>query len=177
MKMKGDPDVVRCFAVTLKTPGILKMNDFVPEPEGMTDTNTLLDWRRIHWGTKWDICDSQDECPSENWDKLSFYFKTAWSPPQPFVAQISKLYPELEFSLSYYEPMMQFAGFMKYRNGYNKEDIHISWENNNEYKNKYNSASEEHTMAWDHPDAFDEDTDEEESNYESEAESTSTEAD
>lgn len=57
------------------------------------------DWRRRHWGTKWNA--SEVQCYDDNITsgKLSYYFDTAWSSPLPVIAQLSYNYPDLMITL------------------------------------------------------------------------------
>jgi len=52
------------------------------------------DFAVSEWGTKWNI----DINCSEFFENTASFW-TAWDPPIPFVQKVSKLYPELEFSL------------------------------------------------------------------------------
>ena len=67
------------------------------------------DWNVRNWGTKWDVSVSDDEqWPEtelvEDWsDRLIYSFNTAWSPPLQAIEELSKQYPNVEFTLSYEE--------------------------------------------------------------------------
>lgn len=71
------------------------------------------------WGTKWDASDviaSFDE-------SLTYTFRTAWSPPEPWFLAIVEKYPLLRFTLEYNEPMMDFEGILEGENGEITENI------------------------------------------------------
>lgn len=54
------------------------------------------DWCCINWGTKWGFCDcSVDE---EEDDFLSYGFETAWSPITPVIFEMSRQFPNVEFT-------------------------------------------------------------------------------
>ena len=73
-------------------------------------------WCIKNWGTKWDIdSDAIDIIEEEN--KISYCFETAWSPCVPFVIAVSKKFPDLNFSLSYCEMGIGFAGQIVLING------------------------------------------------------------
>lgn len=75
--------------------------------------NSWYNWNVRNWGTKWDVAVSEDnkypdtymEGPTPNGENLVVYynFNTAWSPPFPAMAELSKQYPSLLFTLSYEE--------------------------------------------------------------------------
>lgn len=60
------------------------------------------------WGTKWDLYPTLPTVDLD--DELFFDFETAWSPPIEWLLSVSRIFPELEFRLAYFEPGMQFAG-------------------------------------------------------------------
>jgi hypothetical protein len=67
------------------------------------------DWRRKHWGTKWDASDVQSDFgPMPNSNSLgetaSFTFTTAWSPPEPIYHALCKLFPNLDIKWHWGEP-------------------------------------------------------------------------
>tara|TARA_R100000951_G_scaffold40315_1_gene34168 strand:- start:2340 stop:2609 length:270 start_codon:yes stop_codon:yes gene_type:complete len=72
-----------------------------------------MDWRRTHWGTKWDICDVEITEPfnmSDDETKGKFAFKcwTAWSPPVPVWDRLTKL--GFDISASYVDEGGMFKG-------------------------------------------------------------------
>jgi hypothetical protein len=73
------------------------------------------DWCISHWGTKWGDYDLRLSWHSP--DETLLTFCTAWSPPEPGIALISKKFPTLTFSLSYYEAGMGFSGNTSYKDG------------------------------------------------------------
>ena len=71
-------------------------------------------WRRKHWGTKWNAHDTILNDPSE----ANVYFHTAWSAPIPFLDALSKKYPELTFDFEFAdEDMGSNTGKMTVKNG------------------------------------------------------------
>ena len=70
------------------------------------------DWNVRNWGTKWDVAVSEEDRNPDTYyeeadngdNKVIYYnFNTAWSPPHPAIAELSKQYPDLLFTLSYEE--------------------------------------------------------------------------
>jgi hypothetical protein len=49
--------------------------------------------------------------------RIVYHFKTEWKPPTPVILQLSKLYPNNEISLEYYQMGMRFCGSMRVKNG------------------------------------------------------------
>lgn len=104
----------------------------MPIPEA--EENNWYEWSVENWGTKWDA-----EIYSE-WDcELGIYqisFNTAWCPPIEYIENVSKLYPNLTFSLYYVEHGEQFCGEVVAHNGL----INI---NETDYENVYGVFCEE----------------------------------
>ena len=71
-------------------------------------------WQTDHWGTKWDVSDVYID-RDERWWRADF--DTAWSPPVYFLEKVSKDFPNLVFSMTYYEGGMGFAGKVEFRGG------------------------------------------------------------
>ena len=72
------------------------------------------DWRRKHWGTKWNAHDTIVNDPSE----ANVYFHTAWSAPIPVLDTLSKQYPELTFDFEFADEDIGYnTGKMTVRNG------------------------------------------------------------
>lgn len=80
-----------------------------------TGCHSWYDWSCANWGTKWNahnakVVEQSDECAMIN-------FFTAWSPPLPVVKALSEKYPELSFTLKYFEGGMGFNGIYVCENG------------------------------------------------------------
>ncbi len=96
---------------------------FIPTPKELVDTvadgskhpenvakygaDNWYDWNVANWGTKWDV-DSETKEQSDT--VAAFAFDSAWAPPTKAIAAISKLYPDLKFTLEYFEGGMMFCG-------------------------------------------------------------------
>ena len=111
--------------------------------------NSWYNWNVRNWGTKWDVAvssgeefpDTYVEGPTPNGENLVAYynFNTAWSPPMPAIAELSKQYPSLLFTLSY-EEEQGWGGECEFLRG---EMISIS-----EYENKCRDCDAENTMEY-----------------------------
>lgn len=78
------------------------------------------DWQVANWGTKWDV-----DAEVDDQDSLIFInFDSAWSPPCAAIGKLGKLFPDLEFTLTYQEGGMCFAGRLDV-NGDDVEDFCI----------------------------------------------------
>ena len=55
---------------------------------------TWYKWRIRNWGTKWNAYGYKDDV---QFDGHSLRFLTAWAPPQPVIAKLSEMYPNLDF--------------------------------------------------------------------------------
>ena len=74
----------------------------VPCPE-----NSDNDWRTDNWGTKWEAIDVDIRKTPEI---VEYTFATAWSPPLQWMRSVSNKYPEIKFTIEYYECGMDFCG-------------------------------------------------------------------
>lgn len=77
-------------------------------------------WAIENWGTKWNawealVTDISDDC-------IKYTFSTAWSPPLAVVAALAERFPNLKFSLKYYECGAGYKGYAKYKKGVIVED-------------------------------------------------------
>lgn len=71
------------------------------------------EWCCGNWGTKWNAI---EPILKINKTSIKYYFETAWSPPYPIIAQLSRMYPKLTFTLKYYESGMAFKGILSVKN-------------------------------------------------------------
>tara|TARA_R100000008_G_scaffold40816_1_gene23452 strand:- start:6622 stop:7230 length:609 start_codon:yes stop_codon:yes gene_type:complete len=110
---------------------VLDFSVSVPYPKDSAqrlDKEGWYDWNVRNWGTKWGAYDLQPEtfpevlqAVKENKEKdvgsASYSFSTAWAPPIEWMGTASLSYPELTFTLGYFEPGMDFAGVVSIQNG------------------------------------------------------------
>lgn len=57
--------------------------------------NNWYEFNSREWGTKWDA--SEEELRNENATELSYYFQTAWAPPEPVFQAMAEQHPKLTF--------------------------------------------------------------------------------
>jgi hypothetical protein len=55
------------------------------------------EWNLENWGTKWDAADP--EITDESEGRVTYSFRTAWSPPTPIFEEIVRQYPGLYFDI------------------------------------------------------------------------------
>jgi len=73
------------------------------------------DWATVNWGTKW--ADYKTKVDLYEEDMVIIFFTSAWNPPEIAIAAISKMFPNLSFTVAYQEPGMCFEGYAEYENG------------------------------------------------------------
>lgn len=90
----------------------LDFNFVAPLPEDQKEN--WYDWRCQNWGTKWtgDVYHVDMDT-----DTLTINFNTAWSPPEAWIEQASRHYPDLHFYMLYEEPGFNYAGYFQAENG------------------------------------------------------------
>ncbi len=72
------------------------------------------EWCCDNWGTKWGIYNAN--LVRQGKTSLFYRFETAWSVCRPVISAMSRRFPELEFTLKYYERGMGFKGIYKIKN-------------------------------------------------------------
>jgi hypothetical protein len=85
---------------------IKPMPDF-PDDDKASEYPPSLKWASEHWGTKWNACHFQ--VTRDEPDRYHCVFDTAWSPPVGIWKKLGEMFPALDFVLSGYEPLMDFA--------------------------------------------------------------------
>lgn len=74
--------------------------------------NNWYDWACKNWGTKWNSMDVEVYN-----DKI--YFLTAWTPCEPVIAALARMFPSMRFTYSFYECGTRLCGKRIYENGKN----------------------------------------------------------
>jgi hypothetical protein len=100
------------------------------------------DWCVDKWGTKWGDCDTELHNDASD-GHLDMTFQSAWSPPVDGIIEISKMFPDLVFMMSWAEEGMDFYGGCAIKNGAHKlsegeitalpEYKEIDWESESAY--------------------------------------------
>lgn len=112
-----------------REPPVLDFNAFIPYPTHFTELDTLAEverkkgnftakdgfnqggyeWCIKHWGTKWNV-----DCVRRG---NVLHFDTAWSPPLPVIVVMAQQFPDLTFTLRYYEGGQGFQGKVVWHGG------------------------------------------------------------
>jgi len=85
------------------------LDEFIPVPLEMLETEAWYGFRLSNWGTKWDVGLDQGAIFRDKEHELGFTFCSAWSPPTAAYEKLSDLGFEIE--ATYYEPGMMFCGY------------------------------------------------------------------
>lgn len=91
---------------------------------GFGFNNGGYDWCVNNWGTKWNFSEvyvreeygDDDESDDPEYG-IIYEFETAWAPPIPVIKKMSEDFPDLRFSIKYYEAGMAFQGHNIFRAG------------------------------------------------------------
>ena len=128
----------------------LSFEKLVPTPPEMLESNDIkngkmpdwYNWRVENWGTKWDAYDFPNDWVSvmpkdaPNWLHLNWSmgevpnvlgFYTAWSPPTPWLVNVSEKY-DLEFMLEYADEGGGFVGYCIVSNGHVTKEVDFPWD-------------------------------------------------
>lgn len=117
---------------------MLCTDNFIPMPNELRNTKSpsdtpnkelitkygfdnWYDWAIKNWGTKWGIYNSR--LYRETDVSLMYNFQSAWSPPEPVVMKMAKMYPNLIFRLMYYEQGAGYRGELVLKNGAVTKDV------------------------------------------------------
>ena len=68
------------------------------------------DWANLHWGTKWEVSDVMLNRRDDT--EATYYFDTAWCPPEGIYHALVKRFPDVNISWFYNEEGMQIAGYL-----------------------------------------------------------------
>lgn len=102
------------------------------------------------WGTKWNAYDASIGIVDNPQNEFLIYFSTAWSPPITAIISGSKLFPNLDFVLLYFEGGMGLGGIIHIKNG--MEIYEIFHQGDEAAKGFYNLISSDPTLeqidAW-----------------------------
>jgi len=77
------------------------------------------DFNIRNWGTKWGAYDQvmTDEITPAGARLVTINFETAWSPPEPIILKIIRMFPKVLIRLEYFEGGMGYQGHIEGENG------------------------------------------------------------
>ena len=140
IKIKSDnPQEYGYIKETLKDNGPDKVTDFsfnkvITRPADKEED--WYNWNISNWGTKWD---ASDVAFFERDNLLIYEFSTAWSPPEPVIVKLSKLFPNCDIE-HIYEEEQGWGGELEFVNGM------ITAES--DYENKCRDCDSDNTMEY-----------------------------
>jgi hypothetical protein len=100
-------------------------------------------WRNHNWGTKWDL--APDDV-NETWGGTyaSFFFLTAWSPPEGIHKAIVRKFPNIKIGWHYSESGMGFSGNLETGEHFDYADeTEESWQDYDEEEAKQFEVKQE----------------------------------
>jgi hypothetical protein len=114
VRVTGEFDELKRFIGFVKDDKLMfSFQKITPMDEKLLDSEEWYEWRKEHWGTKWEIGDINFE-DSSSQGEIEYNFLTAWAPPVPIFNKLRDEFPELDISWQYDEPGMGFAGNLAY---------------------------------------------------------------
>ena len=84
-----------------------------PRPE--EEEENWYNWSIENWGTKWDV--SECEIYEQSNEEVQYNFDTAWGPPNEWLVETAKIYPDLKFVITYEECGCNFWGTKVFEEG------------------------------------------------------------
>ena len=143
LTITGNDKQVKAFkkkAFTAKQKNALDFCNFfsASEPE-----KNNLDWQRDHFGCKWGA--NNPGITLDEPEKVEYFFDSAWGPPVEFIVHVSKMYPDLKFSLFYHEPGMCFIGDFVVKNNQVLEDTCYEGD---AYRHRFREVDPEGYQEW-----------------------------
>jgi hypothetical protein len=144
LSISGDPAIIDSLLERYKGEVPLDANKIIPYPKHFAEADRLwseaheqnkngklpwdevvkikdgynnggYEWCVMNWGTKWGMYDFTDLIRKPRSVFLSF--QSAWSPPYPLIKKMSEHFPDLTFTMKYFESGMQFKGTYKVKAG------------------------------------------------------------
>lgn len=117
LTVKGpDHDVSNFWDSCLGDDGEHHLNNLIPMPQEIKDSEDWWNWANENWGTKWG---AYGEYVNNNEPGLlEIGYDTAWSPLSvEFWEKVAKRFPNLTFIVVYHEEGLDFAGGHRVRDG------------------------------------------------------------
>ncbi len=89
------------------------LHALVPVPEYILEKgygDAGYDWQINNWGTKWDIYHQKVSVFWHEEEIVEYRFMTAWGPPADWLRKVARMFPDLEFRNSFFEPGTMIRG-------------------------------------------------------------------
>ena len=90
------------------------------QPENRAHPDWWYNWNVANWGTKWnanEVWHDRTDNGQVEQGRTAYSFDTAWSPAEPVVLALSKMFPTLHITHRYCEGGMGYAGEVMYFDG------------------------------------------------------------
>lgn len=93
-----------------------EINNLIPMPDDVGNSDNWYSWAIENWGSKWGAYREYVVCDGD--DRLEINYETAWCPLSvEFWEKVAWKFPKLTFVIVYYEIGMDFAGGHRVRAG------------------------------------------------------------
>jgi len=103
------------------------------------------EWRLANWSTKWNLGKETNLDVSPDGELATFSFDTAWSSPRGIINALGLKFPKLNFTLTYCESGMCFAGVYEVKG----KKINDEYYEASKQKNAYDRIAEEFGLVFD----------------------------
>ena len=113
---EDDPGAVLDFERVIPSPPFLFGESLSTADQARHPNRNWYDWNRARWGTKWNGYRGSLESVAGG-SEVVIRFQTAWSVPEPVLAELSFLFPELTFKAEFIDEGWNFAGVQHYQQG------------------------------------------------------------
>ena len=140
LRIQGNKESLEKFLLACRWKGAKGRSQsfsFLPFSPKERQEEWSYDWCGANWGTKGDA-DTHSICVSKDWTAMYIGFDTAWSPPIPMLDVWEERFPDLTFTLRYYEGGMWFMG----ENG-NEVELPEIPDDNEEHEEAYDEYVED----------------------------------
>lgn len=116
-----------------------------------TGYDNWYDWASDNWGTKWDVEVLATGVDHGATSTVTLWGDSAWSPPISLLANLSEKYPQLTFSVSYFEPGMDYIGAAVFQDGRMAESEasfseHLPWDAYSQSEDGFEAMLEDGTV-------------------------------
>lgn len=115
----GPKEVIAEVKSILEDPEGELLNWMVPRPG--TEEENWYNWNVSNWGTKWDITEAYISDSDDQ--SITFSFSSAWAPPVDAFRNWAEQNGQVQFTLKYFEPGVEFLGEATYDGEYFDDDF------------------------------------------------------
>lgn len=125
-KLPDNLDIATAIAIAMDwCPDVMEMGFKGMHCEETYGYRSWYDWSVDHWGTKWNAYDGSINDQEQGFIEATFL--TAWSPPEPVIAKLAEMYPQVAITHHYLDEGGGFAGTAIYANGKKVSVAEVNW--------------------------------------------------